>query len=809
MVNSDNRMESEQEPVPTTARNQQQYPNNMQSSEKHGAKVKALTKDSPRHFIKANNGKDCDIVTVNKEDYDTITRGHPSKRTLTSKKSAATKTVDHQPQTTRRSYAGTITGITFFPEQEPPSTSQTPQLTGTTVTERKKEIPWTPKQFYDVKGNPDYQMNSDGIVLTSPSGHPFCAYCRIPSHSRRSCHIRSEDLAQNIDRPFHPNKGIIKSRNERHRHNKFPNELPPAKHEIAGTSKIRAKSIHVDTPIENQTHFRPPKDPQKFASDTDEYGNPNYWSSKGTLVISRQGHTRCHYCGITSHPRSRCKIRTQDEDEGQYRTIHPNRGQILSNSQAAKLLQSNEGACYATFKRNLRESKNEIQIAKTRSLLTTQKDGDRDYNQNCNPYNKAQATNKSQNRNLKRSAESTSPKKIVKHRAKWEDDTIITNTPQINNVGIMDMPSEVLEKIAHHLPFKQRISIQRTNRRIRAVTLNSKLWQYITIRDSRLTAGLMRKILRERPYSLDLPGCTLNLTPQEEIMIENYLILYEPKMRYLGLQSYRGINSVIATTIFLAKQLTTLDLSESSFGLLSSIMDRLDKTNVITALNLSIMKRPPLKRMRPMGDPSNLGELYSPIRASTIAVLTVKCTKLTDLNLCGARLSQEAIALICDQITPTLVAINLAREYVKDENVAALITRCRSMRYINLAETKISYGIIHLLTVGWRYSMRDLTLPEQLARQLKLCPTLGPYAKREEFATLIKSMPRLERLHVGHYRFEQSDIMARRNHVVMLCEMFPHLLINPSPFGKLGPSNYDPARKFHNAIRPQSWALRY
>ena len=166
MVNSDNKMESEQEPVPTTARNQPQYPNNMQSTEKQGAKVKTLKKDPPHHFIKTNNGKDCDIVTVNKEDYDAITRGHPPKRTLTSERSAATKTVDHRPQTTRRSYAGTITGITFFPEQEPPSTSQAPQLTGRAITESRKEIPWTPKQFYDVKGNPDYQMNSHGIVLT-------------------------------------------------------------------------------------------------------------------------------------------------------------------------------------------------------------------------------------------------------------------------------------------------------------------------------------------------------------------------------------------------------------------------------------------------------------------------------------------------------------------------------------------------------------------------------------------------------------------------------------------------------------------
>ena len=241
-------MESEQGLVPThTARNPLQYPNNMQSTQKEGARAKTSNprirstskEDSPRYIIVTNNNKDCNLVTVDGNDYDTITQGHPSKRTIATKTSSANQTADDRPQKTRRSYAGTITGIRFFPEQqEHPSTSQESQSEKDPMSERKKEVPWTPKQFYDVKGNPDYHMNLDGVVLTSLSGHPFCAYCRIPSHSRRSCHIRIEDLARNIDRPFHPNRGIIKSNNERYRQNKFPNELPPAKHEIAGTSKI-------------------------------------------------------------------------------------------------------------------------------------------------------------------------------------------------------------------------------------------------------------------------------------------------------------------------------------------------------------------------------------------------------------------------------------------------------------------------------------------------------------------------------------------------------------------------------------------
>ena len=104
--------------------------------------------------------------------------------------------------------------------------------------------------------------------------------------------------------------------------------------------------------------------------------------------------------------------------------------------------------------------------------------------------------------------------------------------------------------------------------------------------------------------------------------------------------------------------------------------------------------------------------------------------------------------------------------------------------------------------------MRDLSLPEQLARQLKLFSDFGPYERREEFGTLIKSMPRMERLHIGHYRFEHTDVMYRRTTVKMLSIMFPKLLINPNPFGTLGPSTSDPGRKFRNNIRPNSWALR-
>ena len=170
--------------------------------------------------------------------------------------------------------------------------------------------------------------------------------------------------------------------------------------------------------------------------------------------------------------------------------------------------------------------------------------------------------------------------------------------------------------------------------------------------------------------------------------MENFLSLNPPKLTYLGLQEFGGNNSLAATLIILSKQLATLDLSEADFTLLSRVLPKLDRTNHITSINLSIMKTTPSTRQ-----PSALAEMYSPVRSSTIADLTTKCIRLTDLVLCGADLSQDSMVQICNLVTPTLVAINLARERVRDKHVDALTLRCPNMKYIFVRNQNIIRNI--------------------------------------------------------------------------------------------------------------------
>ena len=334
------------------------------------------------------------------------------------------------------------------------------------------------------------------------------------------------------------------------------------------------------------------------------------------------------------------------------------------------------------------------------------------------------------------------------------------------------------------------------------------LWNNISIKDSYLNTAIMKKIVKARPALLDIPGCIWKPTPYEEIEIESELNLYEPRLEYLGLQGFEGTTSIVATIIVMSKHLKTLDLSEASFALLNCVLHKINRTNKITNLNMSIMDRPHLRRRCNAGHTTTLNEMYTRIQQNTIPDLVTKCIRLTSLNLCGSGLSQDAMVVICHLITPTLTSINLAGEFVINEHISALINRCPQMKYINLAETAISHEMLCIIADGWKHSLVDLSLPDRYVRDFQLYGNLGPTKERIEFKMLIDSIQNLERLHVGQYRFGGTDVMYRAKSTKLLIKMFPNLSINVNPFGEPGTSKSSPDDKFRNTIKPRSWIRR-
>ena len=68
--------------------------------------------------------------------------------------------------------------------------------------------PTGPTQSRDAQdgGHMNYRQSQDGNLHKSPSGHPLCNYCGVPSHKRELCAIKIKDRKDGLTRVFHPER---------------------------------------------------------------------------------------------------------------------------------------------------------------------------------------------------------------------------------------------------------------------------------------------------------------------------------------------------------------------------------------------------------------------------------------------------------------------------------------------------------------------------------------------------------------------------------------------------------------------------
>ena len=739
--------------------------NKMQSSEKQGARVRTPNKDSPNHLIYSNDGNNRNIVTTNRDDYKTITRGHPSTRTATSKIHSAYGTKEGSKHRFIVTNNDEECGFVSVIRNNDNTNTQTHELERTTIPEPSNDPQgqWKSKQPHKIENTLGKYRTPQGII---PINRTHTSNTYKPSswnngkllQITRQPKVKKQDL-QTEDTAF-----------------SNPQTWPTRTYHTPDVAKNKER---IGKPCETTSDGIPlqPNKTQTPVNHTDGQGLPMYWQLNGTLVLSPEGLPCCHYCGIPSHNRETCGRRKYDELKGVYNHIHPHRGlpfpppryrQSPANEQTTNLHNQ-------TVKTNPKTGVSWICTC------------------NCNPVAITEVHNTDKDDTFTR-------------------ELIPSSTP--NTLGLMNMPLEIMEKIWSYIPFKQRIRLQRVNQRIRDQILGfGTLWKNIFIKNSYLNSSIMKRIIRAKPTSLSIPGCTWKPTQSDmgEIIVE--LNISEPKLEYLGLQGFMGDTSAIALVITKSKNLRTLDLSEASFALLNNVLQLIDRTNKVVNLNMAVMDRPHLRRAVDrrryiLQRTTATNVMYTQLQQNTIPDLVTKCIWITKLNLCGAGLSQDAIVVICHLITPTLFSINLAGEFVNDEHIEALSHRCPMMRYINLAETAVSRPTLGIIIKKWKHSMEDLSLPDRYVRLFELHGIHGPAQEQDEFKRKIDSIPNLDRLHVGHYRFGELDVASTRKSTKLMTEMFPTLSINLDPFGEAGPSKSNPDNAFNSTIKPRDWARR-
>ena len=277
------------------------------------------------------------------------------------------------------------------------------------------------------------------------------------------------------------------------------------------------------------------------------------------------------------------------------------------------------------------------------------------------------------------------------------------------------------------------------------------------------------------------------------------------KLKFLGLQGYKG--SDIIASIFIAEstELETLDMSKNRYSMVSTAIRRMKNDNKLTAINLSAVG----------GHYAEMGGLvYHPFDIHTMKPLVDKCRYLTDVILFGSKLTHEAITYFCENAPPTLLRLNIARERAYNDDIRALTLSCPHLQYLNIAETSVAYQDIINIVLAWKKTLIDLYLPHRLEFILTLQSRAPNLPLISQFQILVLEMEKLEYLHVGHYKFHQTDIDNRRPQVAKLNSLFPHLIINHNPYSicptkrRRNIPQSDPSYRFWRNIGPNSWTSR-
>ena len=387
--------------------------------------------------------------------------------------------------------------------------------------------------------------------------------------------------------------------------------------------------------------------------------------------------------------------------------------------------------------------------------------------------------------------------------------------PKIPETSLEHLPHELIEKIGEYLSFTDRCRFGATNRRVRLVLEANKFWHKVSLPNQMLKYEIINKIINMGTHSLSIPWSTLNGEWQDMDHLDDNISAYTSKLRQLNISgvnesdTVRGNNKIVANLVAKSSDLRTLDMTGATLNLLNIVATTLSGGgHMLSSLNLSIV--------------GNNNHHNFVRRYETMKKIIDKLPCLKNIILAGTNLCRKTISYVCTYISTTLERINIAGEKVRDSDLRALTFRCPNITFLNLNGTLVTFESFYDLAITWKHSMRYLSLPKKVAKELGLSlhsirnyeylgdltqlwkrgivnpretPALAILA---QFKTTIDSMPALKYLNMGEYAEDVIDV--ERNYKYTLQRLFQHIIINLSPYDDRYPVEEDPISVFQEGF---------
>ena len=132
--------------------------------------------------------------------------------------------------------------------------------------------------------------------------------------------------------------------------------------------------------------------------------------------------------------------------------------------------------------------------------------------------------------------------------------------------GLTDLPTETIQNIMRHLPFQDIMKLRRVNERFWLLAGMKSLWKDISISNTPLSCGLISVAISKQVNALNIRNCSIQGSYLKMLNLGHYLQEGLSRLKFLGLQGYKGSDILAAIIIAESTELESLDLSENRYS---------------------------------------------------------------------------------------------------------------------------------------------------------------------------------------------------------------------------------------------------
>ena len=104
----------------------------------------------------------------------------------------------------------------------------------------------------------------------------------------------------------------------------------------------------------------------------------------------------------------------------------------------------------------------------------------------------------------------------------------------------------------------------------------------------------------------------------------------------------------------------------------------------------------------------------------SVKIIIDRCTKLTEICINNADLTQQSIAYLCANLTSNAIRVDLSYNRVIDENVQSLVERCPNLEHLDLSATIVTYKSFTWIVTALKHCLVSLALPQQVNIEIGL-----------------------------------------------------------------------------------------